>query len=100
MALLFAQDVRGNLRLRDVEFPLDLHPLVPIQPDAARRNHADLECPQRELRRAGHQSYKGWNMAIITIKRDDQFRAFHDVSPSQLVATRPLPIGSLNRHKQ
>ena len=53
---LLAQDVRGRLRLRNVEFLLDLHPLVPINPDAARRNHADLECPQRELRRAVHQS--------------------------------------------
>ena len=52
---LLAQDVRGTLRLRDVEFPLDLHPLVPIQPDAARRIHANLECPQREIWQAVHQ---------------------------------------------
>ena len=97
---LLAQDVRGKLCLRDAEFPLDLHPLLPIHPGAARRNHAGLKCPLRELRRSVHQSYKGWNIAIILIKRDNQFRTCHDVNPSRSVATRPSPIGSWNRHKQ
>ena len=34
----------------------------------------------RELRRSVHQSYKGWNIAIILIKRDNQFQTCHDVN--------------------
>ena len=46
---LLAQDVRGKLCLRDAEFPLDQHPLLPIHP-ARRGETMRPRVPVRELR--------------------------------------------------